>query len=58
MDSMAASHSRRCLAGDLLRLAIPVALIVGAVTATLWIDRSGVLDGAASGGGETESAGR
>lgn len=57
MDSMAASHSRPSLAGDLLRLAIPVALIAGAVTATLWIDRAG-LDGGAPDGGETQSAAR
>ncbi|HEX6633362.1 MAG TPA: hypothetical protein VF038_05305 [Usitatibacter sp.] len=58
MDSTAASHSRPSLAGDLLRLAIPVALIAGAVTATLWIDRSAGLDAVAPASGETDSAGR
>lgn len=36
--------SRTSPAADLLRLAVPVALIAGAVAATLWIDRSGGFD--------------
>ena len=34
------SAARTSPAADLLRLTIPVALIAGAVAATLWIDRS------------------
>ncbi len=34
------SATRTSPAADLLRLAIPLALIAGAVAATLWIDRS------------------
>lgn len=44
MASIAASASHRSPAADLLRLAVPVVLIAGAVAGTLWIDRTNALD--------------
>jgi hypothetical protein len=45
MPAPAMPVARRSALGDLLRLAVPLVLIAGAVAAALWIDRGASLGG-------------